>query len=186
MKLVEVGCGPTSQFYSEDIANRSDLEIITVDPLALHYKKLHQQYKTPYSITCVEGYGETLDKLFKEGSFHLVHSQNAVDHSISPELFVYNLSKILRIGGYLILHGFIKEGSNANWLGLNKWDIEAENDDLLLTNRSKGIYRKSLTRHLGLALVSSEIKHQLSHTCIFERDKNRRFDYNRFCENAAA
>jgi ubiquinone/menaquinone biosynthesis C-methylase UbiE len=169
LKLVEVGCGPTSQFYTEDIANQSDLEIITVDPLASHYAKLHQQYKTPYDIKCVEGYGETLDRLFKEETFHLVYSQNAIDHSISPQLFVDNLFRILKIGGYLILYGFIREGSNSGWLGLHKWDIEAENNDLLLTNRSRSVYRKSLTRHLKLTLVSSEIINQTEYTHIYEK-----------------
>lgn len=169
LQLIDVGCGPSSHFYSEELANRADIEITTVDPLAKHYQKLHQQYKTPYNIKCVEGFGENLDQLFSRDSFHLVYSQNAIDHSISPELFMNNMFKILKTGGYLILHGFIKHGSNMRWMGLHKWDIEAENNDLLLTNRSKTIYRRSLTRNLNLTLVSSEIVPQTSYTYVFEK-----------------
>jgi 2-polyprenyl-3-methyl-5-hydroxy-6-metoxy-1,4-benzoquinol methylase len=84
LQLIDVGCGPSSHFYSEELANRADIEITTVDPLAKHYQKLHRQYKTPYNIKCVEGFGENLVQLFSKDSFHLVYSQNAIDHSVSP------------------------------------------------------------------------------------------------------
>lgn len=167
LRLIDVGCGPSSHFYSEELANRADIEIITVDPLAKHYQRLHQQYKTPYDIKCVEGFGENLDQLFSRDSFHLVYSENAIDHSIFPELFMKNMFRILKTGGYLILSGFMKEGSNTGWLGVHKWDIEAEGNDLLLTNRSKTICRRSLTRNLNLTMVSSEIVPQTSYTNVF-------------------
>jgi SAM-dependent methyltransferase len=129
---------------------------MTVDPLANFYNRLHREYATGYNIRCVYGYGEILAEMFGKERFHLACSRNAVDHSMSPELFVDNLYEILKPGGYMILEGAIREGSTQKWLGLHKWDIEAQDGDLLLTNRSHSICKKSLTRHLGMTLVSSE------------------------------
>jgi ubiquinone/menaquinone biosynthesis C-methylase UbiE len=171
LRVVEVGCGPTSQFYAEDLADKQ-LNVITVDPLAKVYRRLHEQYKTGYNIRCIEGYGENLDKLFEEQTFDLVYSQNAIDHSMNPQLFVKNMCRILKVGCYLVLFGFIKEGTKANWIGLHQWDIEAKNGELLLSNRSKSIYEKNLTRHLCLQLISGKVENKSeTYTLIYKKTK---------------
>lgn len=168
LKVTEVGCGPTSQFYTQDLA-KIPLEIVTVDPLAKFYMKLHEQYHTGYDIKCIGGFGENLQTLFPKESFHLVYSQNAIDHSMKPDMFVENMVKILKVNGFLVLHGYIKEGSNGGWLGLHQWDIEPVNDDLMLTNRSRSI-QKSLTTNLGIKMVSSEISNNM-YTRIYQKNK---------------
>jgi ubiquinone/menaquinone biosynthesis C-methylase UbiE len=171
LRVIEVGCGPTSQFYAEDLA-RKPLSIITVDPLAKVYRRLHDQYKTGYNIMCIEGYGENLNKLFPEQAFHLVYSQNAIDHSMNPQLFVKNMSRILKVGCFLVLSGFIKEGTKANWLGLHQWDIEVKNGKLLISNRSKSICEKNLTQHLCLQLISGKVESKSeTYTFIYKKNK---------------
>ncbi len=156
-RCIDVGCGPTSQFFTEDLKNRKDLEILTVDPLAETYNHLHIKYKTKYDIKCLMGYGEKLTELFPENHFHLVYSQNAIDHSQSPEDFFKKSYQILIKGGYLVLYGFIKEGTAARWLGLHQWDIEVEKGQLLLTSRDRIINKKIMTNVLGIENVYEEI-----------------------------
>ena len=169
---LDCGCGPTSQFFTNDFIDRSDIKIITVDPLSEVYKELHRKYKTGYDLVCIPGYGECLDELFPKGFFHLVYSQNAIDHSQDPKKFLEMLNYVLKPNGYLILHGFIKEGSAANWLGLHKWDIETTEGHLLLSNRNGQIKKLNLTRQLNLKVHCKSIDGQKigdRYTIIYEK-----------------
>ena len=156
-RFIDVGCGPTSQFNTNDLRNRSDLEIISVDPLAETYINLHKKYKTGYDIKCIYGYGEKLTDLFPKNHFHLVYSQNSIDHSQNPVKFMDNLCEILIKGGYLVLYGFIREGSAAKWLGLHQWDIEFENGYLLLTSRDKSIFKEMMINGSKMDLIYEEV-----------------------------
>jgi SAM-dependent methyltransferase len=150
---LDVGCGPTSQFFTKDLLDRDDLKVITVDPLAEVYKQIHRKYGSEYGIVCIPGYGERLHELFPEGLFHLAYTQNAIDHSQSPEEFIRSLHYVTMPGGYLILHGFIREGTAAHWLGLHQWDIEVEGNNLLLSNRGKTVDKKNITEDLDMSLI---------------------------------
>ena len=156
LKFIEVGCGPNSQFNSNSILNDSKIEVITVDPLADTYTELHKMYQSEHKIPCLKGYGESLDQMFPESSFHLVYTQNAIDHSQNPCKFINNLYKILKPNCFLILHGFIKEGTAAHWLGLHQWDIFVENDDLILTNKTKSIH-EVLTKKFSTELINKNV-----------------------------
>lgn len=154
---LDVGCGPASQFFTNDINQNTDLKVLTVDPLSAVYKELHEKYRTGYELECMMGYGEQLDELFPGGNFHLIYSQNAIDHSQDPQKFLQKLCHILKPGGILILHGFIKEGSAAKWLGLHKWDIETDNGHLLLSNRNGRIKKINITATLNLKVICKKI-----------------------------
>jgi 2-polyprenyl-3-methyl-5-hydroxy-6-metoxy-1,4-benzoquinol methylase len=75
----------------------------------------HQVYNY-YDIKCSDEYGENLTTLFPKSSLHLIYSQNAIDHSKRPDIFLANLVEVLKPQGFLVLNGYIKEGSNSGWL----------------------------------------------------------------------
>lgn len=147
---LDCGSGPSSIFYTKDLEGDIRVEIITVDPLAEVYYEIHKRYNTGYDLVCIRGYGEELIELFPTQRFNLVYSSNAIDHSQDPQKIIENLYVILKPGGHLYLHGFIKEGSAANWLGLHKWNIEVSGDDLLLSNRDGSINKINMTENLKL------------------------------------
>lgn len=154
---LDVGCGPTSQFNTRQIEDDERVRVLSVDPLAEVYKELHERYNTGYAIECVTGYGEKLGELFPGKQFHLVYTQNAMDHSQNPVLFFKNCYDIVVDKGLLIVHGFIKEGTAARWIGLHNWDIEVDGDDLLLTDKQKKYNRFNFTKDYGLKPVYKEI-----------------------------
>lgn len=157
IQCLDIGCGPTSQFYTNQLKETNKVQIISVDPLAETYKEIHRRYKTGYDIECITGYGEKLDELFPKEQFHLVYSQNAIDHSQNPIEFFDNCYNVIKSGGYLILHGFVKEGTAAKWLGLHNWDIEVEGDDLLLTDKQKKYNKFNFTKDYDATVVYKKI-----------------------------
>ena len=157
IKCLDIGPGPTSQFYTTFFLNKPQYEIISVDPLAKFYKDLHKKYNSDYDIVCIPGFGENLNKIFPEKSFDIVYSQNAIDHSQSPVKFIRNMYYVLKSNGYMILYGILNEGSIQNWLGLHKWDILVDNGKLLLSNKKHTYNRYNLLKDLNLKLVFKEI-----------------------------
>ncbi|WP_321507961.1 methyltransferase domain-containing protein [uncultured Methanoregula sp.] len=155
--LIDVGCGPTTQFFTDAIIKKFNVKVTTVDPLAEFYNGLHKKYHTGYDLTCLKGTGETLQEMFPENNFHLVYTENAIDHSQDPVKFVNNIVHITKPGGYIIMQGFINEGTAENWLGLHQWDIDIEHDHLHLSNRDKSINSVDMMKNLPLGVVSSEV-----------------------------
>jgi SAM-dependent methyltransferase len=155
--LLDVGSGPLSKLYTSGISGEKDVRAVCIDPLAPLFNNLHRQYATGYDMECIRGFGEQLNSYFKEETFHLVYTRNSLDHSTDPLLFVKNLYKITKKEGYIILAGHIKTGTNEHWIGLHKWDIEAEDDKLLLTNQNKTIRKQNLFENLNVSLVHKSL-----------------------------
>ena len=153
INCLDVGCGPISQFYSEFFQDTINYNIISVDPLAKVYNEIHERYKSLYNIVCLEGFGENLQELFFDNNFDLIYSQNAIDHSQDPISFIDSCYKVLKNEGLLILHGFIKEGTAARWLGLHNWNIEVKGNDLLLTDKAKKFNRYNLTKDYNFTVL---------------------------------
>lgn len=159
LRLLEVGSGPISQFYSEDIVGNLEFEICAVDPLADTYNELHRKYRSGYSIRCIGEYAEKLNRIFPPNHFHLVYSQNAIDHSASPMEFLENCYRATQPKGFLVLSGFMKVGTLSQWWGLHKWDIEFDGENLLLSNRDKSVNRKKLAENHDLEFIRSWVNY---------------------------
>lgn len=150
LKLIDVGSGPVTSFFSKLDVTRYD--ITTVDPLARWYNRLNEQYRVKYNIRCTEGMGESVDQLFDRESFHLVLSQNSIDHASAPDRFIQSLYSLLKPGGFLYLMGFVNEGEAANWLGLHQHNLYVAGDDVYWTNSDRSVVDRNLTGGLGMSL----------------------------------
>lgn len=155
LKLVDVGSGPVTSYF--DKIDITAWEIVAVDPLAKLYNRLNKKYNAEYTIQCTKGTGEQIDEIFDRNSFHLVLSQNAIDHSLIPQKFINNLVYICKPGGFIYLSGFIKEGTAANWLGLHKHDLYIIDNNLFWTNWNNTANNINITENLGIALFYKEV-----------------------------
>ncbi|WP_287584794.1 methyltransferase domain-containing protein [Candidatus Borrarchaeum sp.] len=156
LKLIDVGSGPVTSFF--EYLNITAWKIITVDPLAKLYNHLNKKYKVNYPLKCIEGTGERLDELFEQNNFHLVLSQNAMDHAISPQEFINKLYYILKPGGFMNLFGFVKVGTREKWTGLHQHDLHVEGNHLFLTNREKSINNLNITKKLNMTLFYKNVE----------------------------
>jgi SAM-dependent methyltransferase len=139
LSLIDVGAGPFSVFNIDYLLTCQDLEIVTLDPLATFYNKLHERFQTNYKLEITEGSGEDLVKQFGKNRFHLAFTENALDHSANPLAFAKNLLDIVMPGGYLIVIGYLNNGTLEKWQGLHKWDVGIDNGELIVSNQNKTI-----------------------------------------------
>ena len=172
LNCIEIGSGPVSQFYSEEILNIPKIRISALDPLADTYNELHKKYGSEYNIRCIRGFAENMNKLFPPNSFHLVFSQNAIDHSKSPIDFFDSICRILKPKGFIVLNGFLKVGTISHWMGLHQWDIEIDGNDLVVSNRDKSVDRYNFTsKHTLLAarLLVKQEGNEGMYTAIYQK-----------------
>jgi SAM-dependent methyltransferase len=156
LKFIDVGSGPITSFF--DKIDIMKWNIVTVDPLAKIYNSLNERYPVIYPLNCIEGTGETLDKIYEKDSFHVVLCENAIDHATSPHTFIENLFYILKPGGFLFLSGYINEGSAANWIGLHQHDLSISEDHILWTNRDHSMENFNITKNLKMTLFYKRVE----------------------------
>lgn len=154
LRIVDCGSGPiTSLFEYLDITG---FDITTVDPLAKNYNQLNHKYNVNYSLKCTVGTGETLDQMFPENSHHLSFSRNAVDHSSNPSLFIRNMHHITKPNGFIVIMGFVREGTANGWHGLHKFNLYVVEHDIWVETRDGN--RKNLTENLGMQFFSQNVE----------------------------
>ena len=156
LKLIDVGSGPVTSFF--EYLDITAWKIITVDPLAKLYNYLNKKYRINYPHKCIEGTGECLDELFDQNSFHLVISQNAMDHAISPQEFINKLYYVLKPGGFMYLSGFVNVGTREKWTGLHQHNLYVVGDHLFWTNRDKSINNLNITKNLNITLFYKNVE----------------------------
>jgi ubiquinone/menaquinone biosynthesis C-methylase UbiE len=156
IRCLDVGSGPRSVFYSNYFDNKDNFDLVAVDPLAQFYKRLQNKYFQNYEINSIPGFGEILKKIFPKNYFNVIYSRNAIDHSQSPKKFFDNIYDILKKGGFIILIGFINEGTHQNWSGLHKWDISLEKRNLMLSNQN-GVINYNITNNYKMKMISKKI-----------------------------
>lgn len=151
--LLEVGPGPFSLLTWG--AQHGLFRIVAVDPLAAEYRRICESHQITPSVQPVQGDGEHLGDLFPAHSFDIVYSSNALDHTRSPRRCMENMSSVVRYGGFIMIEGYIREGSASQWQGLHHFDL-VPTDKTLLCYRQNG-HCDDLISGLPLTCIHSKI-----------------------------
>jgi len=146
IKLLEVCSGLLSNLACEVDNNLFDN--LAIDPLADIHNSLMAKYHYDYPIKPIKVKCENLLKLFRENSFHICYSRNAIDHTEDPERCIFNMYSILKKNGILFLIGFVREESHEKWVDLHQFDLIPENRDLFLGFNDGN--KKNITNNLRL------------------------------------
>jgi SAM-dependent methyltransferase len=152
-RLLELGSGPVSILAAG--IDEELFTIVAVDPLALPYRHLLRSCGLSYPIQPLPGRGETLFRRFEPGSFDIAYSSNALDHTQSPRICLEQVCRVLAPGGFLLLEGFVREGTHGNWAGLHQHDLLTENGSLIHFDRAGR--RTNLTADLPLTCISERV-----------------------------
>lgn len=123
-KILDVGAGPLTIVNKK--CSFTGIEICPVDPLADEYDKILEKYAVKPIVRTQKCDGENLTEKFKENTFDIVYSRNAIDHSYDPLKCFEEMIKVTRKGQFIILQLSEREGEKENWRGLHKWNFSAE------------------------------------------------------------
>jgi ubiquinone/menaquinone biosynthesis C-methylase UbiE len=136
IKVLDVGSGPVS-ILSRLNTIYTNLVISAADPLATEYCTLSKSYTDIFDITIPQQVeAEELSNFYGNEMFDIVHIRNALDHTIDPVKSLFEMNKVLKKNGFLIIHGFENEAICENWQGMHQWNLSLENGNLIIGNRA--------------------------------------------------
>jgi ubiquinone/menaquinone biosynthesis C-methylase UbiE len=153
---LDVGSGPVS-ILSRLNTIYTNLVISAADPLATEYYTLSKSFTDFFDITIPQQVeAEELSNFYGNEMFDIVHIRNALDHTIDPVKSLFEMNKVLKKNGFLIIHGFENEAICENWQGMHQWNLSLEKNMLLISNidgfvndssmlNSKAVYTKRVS-----------------------------------------
>ena len=102
--------------------------LVSADLLADEYLSIFEYHKyseinIPFAVSC-EG-------LKWRNDFDVVHISNALDHTQDPQAAYNAMYRAVKPGGFLIVQGFVNEGTHEDWTGFHQFNIDIKE---LITN----------------------------------------------------
>lgn len=106
--------------------------IVATDLLAKDYHDMvdYKQYPhvaIPIPLACEE--------IAYDQEFDLVHMSNALDHTQQPNVAFEKLLTACKIGGHVIIQGFVDEAIFENWHGMHQWNINSREGKFVIEGR---------------------------------------------------
>lgn len=129
-EVLDCGSGVVSILHGT--VKRSNL--FSCDPLANEYAKIFDYdgkigdtYFSPNPVAC--------EDLEYENQFDVVHISNALDHSQQPDIAYQKMLQAVKPGGFLIVQGFVNEGTHEDWTGFHNWNLDVTFGNLSITGK---------------------------------------------------
>lgn len=122
-KVLDCGSGVVSILHG----TVPDGKLQSADPLGHEYAKLFDYNKygllMPLPRAC--------EDLLYTNVFDVVHISNALDHTQNPQAAYNAMYRAVKPGGFLIVQGFVNEGTHEDWIGFHQFNIDIKE---LITN----------------------------------------------------
>ena len=131
--LLDVGSGPLTQLGS--FRWDRPVQVRAVDPLARTYARLIRREGLTPPVWPETGFAEDLSAFLPAESFDIVHCCNALDHSFDPLRGIWEMLRVLRVGGTAVLLHTVNEAVNADYVGLHQWNFDLQDGRAMLWNR---------------------------------------------------
>jgi SAM-dependent methyltransferase len=115
-KVLDCGSGVVSILHG----TVKESNLTSADPLGHAYNEIFDYSKhglvMPLPRACE-------DLTFKD-LYDVVHISNALDHSQQPSVAFERMYRAVKPGGFLIVQGFVNEGTHEDWTGFHQWDLD--------------------------------------------------------------
>lgn len=139
LRTLDIGCGPISVLRWG--ALQGLMHIIGVDPLLDIYRLILARHGLDKldSVLCHEEFSlraEELPMSLHAGTFDVVYTNNALDHTQDPLAVTTIMAQCLRPDGIAIIQVAANEGTRQNWNQLHKFNIRYENDRVVAINQA--------------------------------------------------
>ncbi len=131
--ILDVGSGPLTQLGS--FRWDRPVEVRAVDPLAQIYARYIRRERLSPAVWPETGFAEDLSAFLPAEGFDIVHCCNALDHSFDPLRGIWEMLRVARVGGTVVLMHTVNEAVNANYVGLHQWNFDMRDRRPMLWNR---------------------------------------------------
>ena len=115
-KVLDCGSGVVSILHG----TVKESNLTSADPLGHAYNEIFDYNKhgliMPLPRACE-------DLTFKD-LYDVVHISNALDHSQQPDIAFERMYRAVKPGGFLIVQGFVNEGTHEDWNGFHQWNLD--------------------------------------------------------------
>lgn len=127
-------------------------KLYVTDPLAQDYKQIFDYSKH----NVVPPIAVSVEQVKYRNLYDIAHIRNALDHSQNPSVGYASMHKAVKPGGFLIVQGFLNEGTFENWQGFHQFDMNVATgtqDDDFVKQQYTGIlyYTNRVGERTGLA-----------------------------------
>ncbi len=132
-KVLDCGSGVVSILHGT--VKRENL--MQCDPLGEEYAKIFDYQ----SNNCDAVFSVACENLVGENKFDVVHISNALDHTQDPQAAYNAMYRAVKPGGFLVVQGFVNEGTHEEWTGFHQWDLDLfrenqEGEGLKITDKN--------------------------------------------------
>jgi SAM-dependent methyltransferase len=137
-RVADVGSGPLSQLAYGAYTGR--MALTAIDPLADVYTELLGGKREAAAYRRLAVPAEQLSETLGAGTFDIIWTRNAIDHSQDPARAFQSMVDALALGGFLVMTQFSREGTAEKWHGLHQHDMYLdETNRLILQSFENGI-----------------------------------------------
>lgn len=141
LKVLDVGAGPMSVLGKK--LNGHAIDLTAVDALANLYDELNFPVGLPL-VRTKQCHSEKLTSMFDYNTFDLTFACNTLDHGYDPMLAVREMIAVTKPGGFIVTQHNANEALNENWGGFHQWNFSVQNNDLIVSNRTKSYSTKAV------------------------------------------
>jgi SAM-dependent methyltransferase len=134
LRVLDVGCGPVSALRWGALTG--EMVLTGLDPLIEMYALVRARhgFDALPQIRCaveIPAFAEQLDELVPDGSFDVIFSRNALDHTREPQRVISHFARKLVPGGRVLLEVATREGTRQKWDQFHKTDIDLADGQLV-------------------------------------------------------
>lgn len=134
VKIAEIGSGMFCSIGS--LWKSAKVEVFASDALATEFNEILKEANVIPLIPVVKEDMENLS--YPDEFFDIVHSCNALDHTVNPIRAIKEMYRVVKPGGYIYLRHFPNVGELEGYQGLHMWNLNIEGkDDCVIWNKNE-------------------------------------------------
>lgn len=128
VRIADLGAGAWSRIGT--IVPGVAVEVVAADIFANEYMAVWSSLSMRPEITIEKQNMTALT--YPDNSFDIVHCSNALDHTVNPFRAIFEMKRVLKPGGWLLLRHYKSVGQQYRYYGLHQWNFTPKGDDVLI------------------------------------------------------